>query len=161
MKGDSMMTEKQWLYVNLGGVIAFSLFVLLSFGTAEAGSAHGVMILISEIVGGLTLVSSILSLLYIKSEQRFISISIVAFLIAWLIYAIGYEIGIDGETKHSWIWFFSLYIILLAGFIVIRICYKRILGLYKLLPPFLLFLNGMLFVFIIFIHIWWHLPFTG
>ncbi|ARI78169.1 hypothetical protein [Halobacillus mangrovi] len=155
------MTEKQLLYVNLGGVIAFSLFMLLSFATAEAETAHRVIIVISEVLGGLTLISAIISLSYIKSEQRFVPISIIAFLIAWLIYAIGYEVGIDETTKYSWIWFISLYIILFAGFYIIRNCYKKVLGYYKLLPPFLLFLNGMLFVFLLFIHIWWQLPFSG
>lgn len=155
------MTEKQLLYVNLGGVIAFGLFVLISLVTAGTDSTHGVMVLISELIGGVTLIGAIISLFYIKSDQRFVPVSIISFLSAWLVFAIGYEIGIDSTTNQKWIWFFGSYIVLVAGFILMRLSYAKIQGAYKLLPAFLLFFNSILSVFILFFHIWWNLPFVG
>lgn len=155
------MTEKNWLYINIGGIILFGLFVLLSFVTTDTESTHNVMVLISEILGGLVLISAIVSLLYINSLQQFVPVSIIAFLSAWLVFALGYELGIRPTTELKWLWFVGLYITFIAGFILMRMSYSRIEGPYKLIPAFLLFFNSTFFVFIFFIHILWSLPFFG
>ncbi|MGP4061884.1 hypothetical protein [Halobacillus litoralis] len=154
------MTEKQLLYVNMGCVITFGLFLFLSFVTAEADATQGVMILISEIIGGLTLLCAIISLFYIKTDQRYMPVAILTFLIPWILFAIGYELGFDATTDYTWIWFIGLYLLLIAGFILMKTCYSKVLNAYKLVPAFLIFINGILFVYLIFIHIWWSLPFA-
>ncbi|SFJ61567.1 hypothetical protein SAMN04487936_10374 [Halobacillus dabanensis] len=153
------MTERQLIYGNMGMVITFGLFLFLSFVTAEADATQDVMILISEIVGSITLISAIVSLFYIKSTQRYLPIANLCFLVPWILYAIGFELGFDETTNYSWIWFIGLYLLLITGFIFLRISYRRIEGYFKLLPVFLLFINGIFFVYLIFIHIWWSIPF--
>ncbi|MGP4076513.1 hypothetical protein [Halobacillus sp. K22] len=155
------MTKKQWEYVNFGGVIAFGVFLLLSFVTAEAGTANRVMVLFCEIIGAALIVGAYLSIHHLNGERRFIPFSIMVFLSAWLVYAIGYEIGVDASTNYKWIWFLFLYIVLIAGFYFLRKMYTGLTGPFKLLPIFLLFINAILFVIILFFNIWWSLPFTG
>ncbi|RDY70241.1 hypothetical protein ACJA3J_05520 [Halobacillus sp. SY10] len=155
------MSEKNLLYANVGCVILLGLLLFLGFVTAEADATQQVMILISEIIGGITLVVAILSLFYIKSDQRFLPLSILCFLAPWLLYGIGYEVGFDAATPYTWIWFIGLYILLIAGFIFIRIGYKKIEGHYKLVSAFLLFINAIFFVYLIFIQIWWSIPFLN
>lgn len=153
------MTDRQLIYVNMAFVITFGLFLFLSFVTAEADATQNVMILISEIVGSISLIGAIVSLFYIKNDQRYLPIAILCFLAPWVLYAIGFELGFDETTKYSWIWFICLYLLLIAGFIFLRICYKKIEGYFKLIPVFLIFINAIFFVYLIFIHIWWSIPF--
>ncbi|SEH95344.1 hypothetical protein SAMN05192559_10649 [Halobacillus karajensis] len=155
------MTEKNFLYTNLGCVITFGLFLFLSLVTAESDATQHVMILISEIIGGITMAAAAASLFYIKSDQKYLPVSILGFLAPWLLYAIGYELGFDGSTNHTWVWFISLYLLLVAGFIFIRYNYRKVEGYFKLVLVFLLFINAIFFVYLLFIHIWWNLPFTN
>lgn len=154
------MTEKQLLFVNMASVIVFGVFLFLSFVTAEAESTHDTMVLISEIIGGVTLIGAIISLFYIKSEQKYVSIAIISFLSPWLLFTIGYEAGVNTQTNHIWIGFIAVYIILVASFILLRKSYKRIQGAFKLIPAFLMFINAIFFVFLLFVQIWWLLPFS-
>ncbi len=156
-----MLSKKQWEFTNFGGVIAFGLFLLLSFVTAEADTAHRVMVLFCEVIGAAVVVNAYLSLHHLNGERRFIPFSIMVFLGAWLVYAIGYEIGVEASTNNKWIWFLFLYIVLIAGFVLLRKMYAGLTGPFKLLPIFLLFVNAILFVFILFFNIWWSLPFSG
>ncbi|RWZ55278.1 hypothetical protein EQV77_11580 [Halobacillus fulvus] len=154
-----MMTEKHWLYVNMGGIIAFALFLVLSFATIQTDATQNVMIWISEIVGGLLLIAAIISLFYMKSNQKFVPIAILTFLIPWVLFTIGYELGFNEDTSNVWIWFISLYILLIANFILLRISYSRIEGYNKLIPASLLFVQAIFFVFLAFFQVWWLLPF--
>ncbi|MBH0228648.1 hypothetical protein [Halobacillus yeomjeoni] len=155
------MSEKHWVYTNLGAVITFGLFLTLSFVTLESGSSHDIMILITEIIGGLVLVASIVSIMYIETDQKYVPVSIISFLSAWLVFALGFELGIRSSTPYKWIWFLSLYIIFITGFIFMRKSYTKITGAFKVLPVFLMFINGTFLAFILFIHLWWSLPFAG
>ncbi|SFG43160.1 hypothetical protein SAMN05216353_14237 [Halobacillus alkaliphilus] len=83
------MTKKQWEYANFGGVIAFGLFLLLSFVTAEADTVHRVMVLICEVIGAVLAVNAYLSLHYLNGERRFIPFSIMVF---WVL---GWFMGSD------------------------------------------------------------------
>ncbi|WP_027956596.1 hypothetical protein [Halobacillus kuroshimensis] len=154
------MSEKQQLYAHTGLLAAFSLFLFLSFVTAEADSVQRVMITISEVIGCASLAGAVISLYYIKSSQRFMILAILAFLVPWLVYGIGYEAGLDGDTSYVWVWFISLYLLLVGGFIILRISYKKTEEIFKLVPASLMFVNAILFVYLIFIHIWWSLPFV-
>lgn len=154
------MTERQLLNVNLGCVITFGLFLFLSFVTTEADATQNVMILISEIIGGVALISAIISLFFIKSDLRYLPLSILCFLAPWLVYGIGFEIGFNVDTPHTWLWFIGLYLLLISGFIFLRINYRKLEGYLKLVPVSLMFINGILFVYLIIIHIWWSLPFS-
>ncbi|MBA2174629.1 hypothetical protein H0266_06860 [Halobacillus locisalis] len=158
MKGVLGVSEKQLLYVNTGLIVVFSAFLFLSFVTVQAVNTQGVMVLISEILGGLSVVSAIISLYYIKSEQKYVPVSMLGFLVPWVIFVIGYEIGINANTTLSWIWFVSLYILIIACFIILRISYNRIIGTFKLIPAFMLFINAIFFVYLVALHIWWSLP---
>ncbi|WLR47687.1 hypothetical protein LC065_19685 [Halobacillus litoralis] len=155
------MSEKNLLYANVGCVGLLGLLLFLSFVTAEADATQQVMILISEIIGAITLVVAFLSFYYIRSDQRYLPISVLCFLAPWLLYGIGYEIGFNASTPYTWIWFIGLYILLITGFIFIRIGYKKVEGHYKLVIAFLLFINGIFFVYLIFIQIWWSIPFLN
>ncbi|WP_226576597.1 hypothetical protein [Halobacillus litoralis] len=155
------MTEKRLLYVNLGSVITFVLFLFLSFVTAETESTHRVMIIICEITGGITFIFAIISLFYIRSDHRYMSVAILAFLSPWLIYALGYEMKLSSDTSYIWTWFISLYLLITAGIVLLRYCYRKVENGLKLAPVFLLFFHAIFIVYLIFIHIWWSLPFIG
>ncbi|WP_079480764.1 hypothetical protein [Halobacillus salinus] len=152
------MNEKQLLYVNVGLVIGTVLFIISSFATAQSESAHSTMVLISEILGGLTIISAMISLYYIKSDQKYIPIAILSFFVPWIVYVVGHHAGINQDTNFHWIWFVSLYILSISGIILMRISYNAIQGLFALLPVFLMFLNAMFFVYTVVLFVWWSLP---
>ncbi|MCA1022636.1 hypothetical protein GLW03_12635 [Halobacillus halophilus] len=154
------MSEKQQLYAHTGLMAAFSLFLFLSFVTAEADSAQRVMITISEVIGCSAVAGAAISLYYIKSSQRMLILAILAFLAPWLVYGIGYEAGWNGDTSYVWVWFIGLYLLLTGSFIVLRMSYKKTEEIFKLVPVFLMFVNAILTAYLIFIHIWWSLPFV-
>ncbi|MFQ3543698.1 hypothetical protein Q7A53_06405 [Halobacillus rhizosphaerae] len=153
------MTEKQLLFVNLGGVITFGLFLLLSLLIQNAASTQHVMILLSEIIGGLTFAAAIISIVYMKTRKRWFPVSVLSFLSIWFVYMIGYEIGIDSSSSHSWIWFLIFYITAGVSIYFLKKSYQIMEGNFKLFPAFFMFFNSMLIVYMIFLTIWWNLPF--
>lgn len=158
LKGVLGMNEKQLLYVNIGLMIGTILFIFLSFATAQSESTHSTMVLISEIIGGLTFISALISLYYIKSDQKYIPVSILSFFVPWIIYMIGHHAGMNEETNFKWIWFISLYILTISGIIFMRSCYNKIQGIFALVPVFLIFINAIFFVFTVVLYIWWSFP---
>ncbi|UOR13277.1 hypothetical protein [Halobacillus amylolyticus] len=154
------MTERHWLWINLGGVIAFGLLTLISLCTAINGPAQVTLVVISEIIGILTFIFAILTLFYIKDRQRWFAISILSFMGVWIAYGIGYEIGIDAQTNNSWIWFYLYYVVFIASVVLLRFSYTKIKGLFKLAPVFFIFFNAMLTLYMITIHTWYLLPFS-
>ncbi|MCA0969734.1 hypothetical protein LCM20_03885 [Halobacillus litoralis] len=152
------MSEKQLLYVNLGLLSVAILFIFLSFFTVQSESAQGTMILISEIVGGLTVISAGVSIYYIKSDQKYMPVAILSFFVPWILYVIGHHSSIGAETDMNWLWFVSLYILIIVGLVFIRISYNKIEGAFALVPVFLLFINAMFFVYLVILQVWWNVP---
>ncbi|UOQ92679.1 hypothetical protein MUO14_20010 [Halobacillus shinanisalinarum] len=154
------MTERHWLWMNLGGVSAFGLFILISLCTAINGPAQGAIVVISEIIGILIFIFAVLTLFYIKDRQRWFAISILSFVGVWIAFGIGYEMSIDAQTNNSWIWFYLYYVAFIASIVLLKFSYAKIRGLFKLTPIFFIFFNAMLTLYMVTIHIWYLLPFS-
>ncbi|WP_173917067.1 hypothetical protein [Halobacillus sp. Marseille-Q1614] len=148
------MTERQWFLGNIGGISLFGTFLLLSFLTF----GNRVIILMTETIGFLTLTLAGITLYYIRNHKKWLMISIIAFLTPWLIFSIGYEIGITESTNSYWIWFVLFYLGTIAAFVLMKKSYLKIEGLYKLFPVFFIFFNSMLFIYMAVLNFWWFLP---
>ncbi|UOQ43585.1 hypothetical protein MUN89_16960 [Halobacillus salinarum] len=160
MEGEwGLLTERKLLLGNLGMIITFGVCLLLSL--LLRGSGQNAMVIISEVIGALTFITAIIAVIYIKSIQKWVPISVIAFLSVWLVFMIGYEAGIHASTPYQWIWFLVFYLVTVTSIVYLRLGYEKVEGNYKLLPAFFLFFNSMLTVSMIFIHIWWNLPFWG
>lgn len=153
------MNKRVMLYINTGITALFVISLFISFATMEAEGTHQTWVTITECVGGASILLAGISLVYLKDEHRFVPLSILYFFAPWLLYALGHEIGFDASTPYVWAWFIGLYLLLIAGFILIRMLYFKMHGVYQLIPAVLLFVNGILLVYLLFLQLWWLLPF--
>ncbi len=152
------MEERYWLWINLGGVSAFGLFILISLCTAINGPAQGALVIISEIIALLSFIFAGVTLYYIKDRQRWFAVSVLSFIGVWIAFGIGYEVGVDQDTNNGWIWFYLYYVVFIASLVLLRYSYAKIKGLFKLAPVFFIFFNAMLTLYMVTIHIWFMLP---
>ncbi len=139
---------------SIGSLCLFAAFLLLSFITF----GNRVIITLAEIIGILTLIYTGTAIYYIRNKKKWLLIATAAFLIPWLIYSIGYEIGITMSTNLYGIWFVLFYAVMIASFIFMKKSYPRIQGLYKLFPVFFIYFNSMLLLYMAALNVWWLLP---
>ncbi|WP_181349305.1 hypothetical protein [Thalassobacillus sp. CUG 92003] len=153
------MSEKQMFWGNTGGAIFFGLMVLISLMTAKDAGTFRIMVIITEIIGVIILIGAIYSVLQLTSEQKWVPISVIAFIANWLIAAIGYEVGLEKNTDQKWLFFITYYLSLAATIFYEKKAFHRITGGFKLLPACCLFATSMLTVYILGLNMWWLLPF--
>ncbi|MFG6149591.1 hypothetical protein [Halobacillus sp. B23F22_1] len=149
------MTERQWIWINVGNVIAFLTFVLLSLST---GGQRAIVVL-TETMGVLALVFAIITVIYRKSEYKWFALCAIAYLAPWAVFAIGYETGITAASSYYHLGFLFFYIVMIASIVFLKISFQKLHEQFKLMPVFLLFFHAILLLFVMVIHIWWLLPF--
>ncbi|GGF16497.1 hypothetical protein GCM10010954_13900 [Halobacillus andaensis] len=149
------MTERQWIWINVGNIIAFLMFVLLSLST----EGQRAIVVLTETIGVLALVFAIITLIYGKAEFKWFAVCGIACLAPWVVFAIGYETGITATTNYYHLGFMLFYIVMIASIVFLKISFQKLHDEFKLIPVFLLFFHAILLIYIMVIHIWWLLPF--
>ncbi|SIS47138.1 hypothetical protein [Salimicrobium flavidum] len=152
------MKEKNWLWLVITGVSLFGLFIFLSVVTMNTDTVQRVFVIISEVLGVLTLSFAIAA--WMKDNTRpWVYIGTVAFLCSWIMIAVAYEIGLSANTDNGWVWFLFYYIIAISGIVVMRLSSGKVFGKETLLPISMLFVAGIQLVYVLAVHIIWSLPF--
>ncbi|SEB20527.1 hypothetical protein SAMN05421743_12816 [Thalassobacillus cyri] len=149
--------KEQLFLSNVWSIAAFGLFMLFTFTVAGTDTALRVMVILTEVIGVLALGAAIFGILYLSGEQQWFSIANVSFLSVWVIFAIGYEIGLSEPMNNYWLLFITYYIFFIASIVFIRLAYTRIAGVYKVVPPVFMFVNALLTVYMAFLNMWWAL----
>ncbi|MFC7062701.1 hypothetical protein [Halobacillus seohaensis] len=149
------MSEKQWIWINLGGILTFGLFLLISLITR----GQNALVVMTEIIGFITLIFAIITFIYIKNDNRWLCISIIAYTIPWIVFGVGYEIGIEESMNNFNLWFAIFYGFIIASFVFMQRSYHNLTNIFKLVPAFFLFFHSILLLYMVVLHIWWLLPF--
>ncbi|MCP3026811.1 hypothetical protein [Halobacillus sp. A5] len=149
------MTERQWLWINFGSVTAFIFFILLSLITG----GQDALVIMTEILAVLALIVAGVTIVYHRSEAMWVAVAAAAYIVPWGVFAAGYELAVEQTTSYYHLWFIFFYIAFTAAVVFLRKSFKQLNDEFKLFPVFLLFFHAMLLLYMIFLHIWWLLPF--
>ncbi|WP_431800344.1 hypothetical protein [Halobacillus andaensis] len=148
------MTVRQWVWVNFGSTAAFVLFVLLTLSTGGLPA----LVVMTEIIGFLALLVAITTIIYHRNEAMWMAVSVTAYMVPWLVFAIGYELNIGEDSNYYHLWFVLFYMALTGAIVFLKKSFLELEDQFKLFPVFLLFFHAMLLIFMIVLHIWWLLP---
>ncbi|MFD1017649.1 hypothetical protein [Thalassobacillus hwangdonensis] len=149
------MNEDLILKINIWGAIVFVLFLFLDIILIGTETAFNVFALLTAIIGLIVLISAVVGTVLIINEDKWVAISIVAFLSVWVMFSIGYILGFDEPFMNYRSFFITYYIIFVVSAVFMRIAFKKIITVFKILPGVFLFINALITLYIVFMHMWW------